>query len=126
MLTTLNQYASVGGIPFTYDPNGNLTTDGTHTYTYDSESRLLTATSPGTTVSYTYDPFGWRLSKTVNGTTTRFLYDGDQFISETDSAGTITASWVYGPGINEPLRRRRNEKTISLEEMKKSLETKRK
>jgi len=102
--STLNQYASVGSIPFTYDPNGNLTSDGTRTYTYDSESRLLTATGPSLSASYTYDPFGRRLSKTVNGVTTRYLYDGDQLLVETDATGTQTASWVYGPGIDEPLR----------------------
>ena len=84
--------------------NGNLTTDGTNTYTYDSEQRLLTATGAFGSASYSYDPFGRRLSKTVNGTTTRFLYDGDDLLAETDSAGTLTASYLYGPGIDEPLR----------------------
>ena len=46
---------------------------------------------------------GKRLSKTVNGVTTRFLYDGDDLIEETDGTGTIQATYVFGPGIDEPL-----------------------
>ncbi len=36
--------------------------------------------------------------------TTRFLYDGDDLLAETNSAGTIQATYVYGLGIDEPLR----------------------
>ena len=100
----LNQYTVVGSTNLSYDANGNLTTDGTNTYTYDSENRLRTATGAFGSASYTYDPFGRRLSKTINSTTTRFLYDGDDLLAETDSAGTLTASYLYGPGIDAPLR----------------------
>ena len=93
---TVNQYTTVGGTAFTYDPNGNLTSDGTNAYTYDSENRLLTAQGSGLGAQYTYDPLGRRLTKTVNGTTTRFLYDGEQLLAETDATGTITATYVYG------------------------------
>ena len=34
-----------GSTPFSYDGNGNLINDGTHTYTWDAENRLLSATS---------------------------------------------------------------------------------
>ncbi len=100
----LNQYSLVAGVVYHYDPNGNLTNDGTNTYTYDAENRLLSATTPNGTSSYTYDPLGRRLSKTVAGVTTRFLYDGDQLLAETDASGAIQASYVYGAGIDEPLR----------------------
>ncbi len=100
---TLNQYTTVGSTTFAYDPNGNLTNDGTNSYTYDVENRLTQATTPTGTSTYTYDPLGRRLSKTVGSTTTRFLYDGDQLIAETDPSGTITAKYVYGAGIDEPL-----------------------
>ena len=102
----LNQYSAVGGSSLTYDPNGNLTSDGTRTYSYDSENRLLTATviASGSEAIYTYDPFGRRLTKTINGVTSRFLYDGDQILAETDAAGNTTAKYVYGSGIDEPVR----------------------
>jgi YD repeat-containing protein len=39
----LNQYASVGGVTQLYDTNGNLIDDGSNTYTFDSQSRLVSA-----------------------------------------------------------------------------------
>src|ERR1044072_5670841 len=36
----LNQYTAAGGASFSYDSRGNLTSDGTNTYSYDSENRL--------------------------------------------------------------------------------------
>lgn len=107
----LNQYTQVGSSLFSNSPNGNLTGDGTRTYTYDSEHRLLTASAAGLTASATYDPLGRRLTKTLNGTITRFLYDGDRLIAETDGAGAITAKYVFGPGIDEPLRMTRGATT---------------
>jgi len=99
---SLNQYAHRETQDFTYDANGNLTNDQATTFAYDSENRLLSASA--NTSSYTYDPFGRRLSKTVGGTTTRFLYDGEQLIAETDSSGALTAKYVFGAGLDEPLR----------------------
>ncbi len=104
----LNQYSQVGGVGFSYDGNENLTSDGTLTLGYDSESRLITSRRGSNTATYTYDPFGRRLTKTVNGVVTRFLYDGDEVIAETNSGGAITAKYLYGPGIDEPLRQVRS------------------
>ena len=100
----LNQYASVGGTPHTYDANGNLGSDGTNSYTHDAENRLVAASTPLHSAGYTYDPFGRRTSKTVDGTLTRFLHDGDRVIAEYDGAGTLVRRYVYGPGIDEPIR----------------------
>ncbi len=84
---------------------GNLTSDGTTTFAYDSENRLTRATGPkGEEATYTYDPFGRRLSKTVDGATTYFVYDGDQLIGELIKGSLLTATYVYGPGIDEVLR----------------------
>ena len=63
----------MGAVVPTYDSNGNLTSDGTFTFTYDSANRLITATATGTTASYAYDSRGQRKSKTVNGTTTYYI-----------------------------------------------------
>jgi RHS repeat-associated protein len=101
----LNQYSSVGGNSFAYDPNGNLTTDGTTktSYAYDVENRLITA-SGGHSATLTYDPLG-RLFQVVSGsTTTQFLYDGDQLVAEYDgSSGALLRRYVDGPGEDEPL-----------------------
>ncbi len=59
-------------------PSDNLTYDGSFTYRYDAENRLISASGSGLTASYSYDAQGRRKSKTVNGTTTIFVTDAQQ------------------------------------------------
>ncbi len=98
----LNQYASVSGTSFAYDPRGNLTSDGTRRFTYDVENHLLTASAP-TAVTLAYDPLGRLQTSTAAGATTNFLYDGDNLVGEYDGSGTILNRYVPGPGVDEPL-----------------------
>jgi len=89
----LNQYSTAGTATFTYDANGNLTADGTNTYVYDGENRLISSSNGAT---LTYDPLG-RLWQVVNGTAnTRFVIDGDAIIAEYDGTGAMTARYVHG------------------------------
>jgi uncharacterized protein RhaS with RHS repeats len=99
----LNQYVSAGPSSFTYDANGNLTSDGSTSFAYDGENRLVSA-SGARTASLSYDPLG-RLWQTSGGTagTTRFLYDGDRLVIEYDGSGGVRRSYVHGPGQDEPL-----------------------
>ena len=99
----LNQYIQAGNNRYTYDATGNLTSDGTFTYAYDYENRLITANKTGTSAAYKYDSFGRRIEKTVGSASTKFLYDGDQIIAEYDSSGNISAKYIFGPGIDEPI-----------------------
>ena len=99
----LNQYTNVGTNNYTYDATGNLTSDGTFTYAYDYENRLISANKTGTAASYKYDPFGRRTEKTIGSATTKFLYDGDQLICEYDNSGNLTAKYIFGLGIDEPI-----------------------
>jgi len=88
---------------FTYDPNGNMTGDGTKTYEWDAENRLLTVKQGAATLaSLTYDGEGRRATKTAAGVTTSFVYDGAQFLEERPSAGS-TKRYIYGPAIDQPL-----------------------
>jgi len=103
----LNQYTVVGAQSYSYDDNGNLENDGTNSYTYDFENRLITVIG-GQNSSYEYDGFGRRISKTVDGITTYFVYDGDQVIEERDYNGTLAARYTYGTGIDEVIRMRRD------------------
>jgi RHS repeat-associated protein len=99
----LNEYATVDGLSYSYDPKGNLTGDGTFTYAYDAESHLLSATSTGTTATYAYDPQSRRKAKTLNGTTTNYLSVGNQEIAEYDGSGNLLRRYVYGVNLDEPL-----------------------
>jgi RHS repeat-associated protein len=75
-----------------YDAAGNLTNDGSHPFTYDTENRLATAAG----VTYTYDGDGKRVKKS-NGT----LYwtgPGSDPLLETDLSGNATAEYVFFNG----------------------------
>jgi RHS repeat-associated protein len=104
----LDQYAATAsttaagqsGASLAYDANGNLTSDGTDSYTYDVENRLVAASNGAALV---YDPLGRLLEAGRNGGTTRFLYDGDALVAEYDSAGTLLRRYVHGAGVDEPL-----------------------
>jgi RHS repeat-associated protein len=90
----LNQYTAVGSVSPTYDGNGNLTSDGTFTYGYDAENRLISATGSGLAASYAYDAQGRRKSKTVNGTTTIYVTDADnREVLEYDGTSGATGNW---------------------------------
>jgi len=78
--------------------NGNLTNDGTRSYTYDCENRLIRIGLR----FYKYDYRG-RLVKGRYTTTFEFTYDGDQVIAEYDENGELLRKYVYGPGIDEPI-----------------------
>ena len=52
----LNQYSAVGGTSFAYDADGNLTSDGTNSYVYDVENRLVSTTIGSTSATLRYDP----------------------------------------------------------------------
>ncbi len=101
----LNQYTAVAGTGHTYDANGNLTGDGTSTYVYDGENRLVSATAAGQTATLTYDPLGrlWQVVKSAANT--RFLYDGDALVGEYDGAGNLTNRYVHGSNVaaDDPL-----------------------
>jgi RHS repeat-associated protein len=81
---------------FTYDDNGNLTSDGQKAYEYDSQNRLIEVRQGQTTLAtITYDFLDRRTSLTSGGSTTYFHYAGTNVVAETDSAGMITASYAY-------------------------------
>ncbi len=102
---TLNQYTAVGAGTPTYDANGNLTSDGTHTYGYDAENRLVSASGAGTGGTYTFDAQGRRKTVTTGGTTTVFVTDpDDREVLEYDGAsGAIRRWYAYGLGPNDVL-----------------------
>ena len=99
---------SAEGATFTYDKNGNLTgkttAEGTATYAWDPENRLVRVDLfDGAVASYKYDPFGRRIEKNVNGVVTGYLYDNNAILLELDADGQVTARYTHGPAIDWPL-----------------------
>lgn len=96
----LNQYKSIGTNTYSYDANGNLTSDGGVNYIYDVENRLVSSSAGGATL--TYDPLGRLWQTTGASGTTQFLFDGDQLAAEYNAAGTITRRYMFA-GQDEPI-----------------------
>ena len=84
-----------------YDCRGNLTFDGTRTFTYDEENRLLTEAGPVTAV-LSYDPLGRLNQSQINGTTTNFLYSGSKLVAEYVGAGNVLRRYFHGEGVDSP------------------------
>ncbi len=103
----LNQYTAAGSASFTYDDNGNLTGDGTNTYAYDVENRMISAITTTGTNTIIYDPLGrlWRV--TLGGLSSlQYLQDGDHIVERygvNDTTGALNSRYVFGPGVDEPL-----------------------
>jgi YD repeat-containing protein len=98
----LNQYTAAGPATFAYDANGNLTSDGTNSYVYDAENRLVSA-SGGRSAALAYDPLGRLWQVTGPSGTTRFTYDGDRLTEEYNGSGQWVRLYAHGPGADEPL-----------------------
>ena len=93
---------SVAGVNNVYDADGNLTFDGTNTYTYDQQSRLVLVSGPSGVTQYEYDALGNRTASIVNGQRTEFLLDPTGLVNVTaeyNGTGTLLAHNVYGLGL---------------------------
>ena len=70
----------------TYDPSGQMTSDGTHSYTFDAEDDL-TAVDGGGTAKYTYDAEGNRARKDAGSSWTQYVFFGGAVIAENTPSG---------------------------------------
>jgi RHS repeat-associated protein len=98
-----NQLATWGGSTISYDANGNLTSDGSRSYTWNARNEL-TALTGSPSASFAYDAFGRRRAKTVASTTTQFLYDGATPVQEL-AGGVPFSNLLTGLGTDEYYRR---------------------
>lgn len=96
----LNRIMSAGGVGFSYDARGNLTSDGTNSFTYTAENLLKTAPG-GATLAY--DPLGRLYETAKSSVTTRFLYDGIDLVGEYNGSNVVQRRYVHGPGIDNPI-----------------------
>ncbi len=98
--------SGLNGTAHSYDNNGNLTGDGTNTYSWDARNHLSTISQGRTTVgSFVYDGFGRRMKKTIGGTVTQFLYDGLNPVQELNGSNGVVANLLTGLGIDERFTR---------------------
>ena len=96
-----NQISNAG---FVHDDDGNLThipasvgNSTVHTYTYDDLARLKSYHDATHDFTFGYRPDGLRAWKEDNaGHRAYFFYDGDTLHNETDAAGTMTRSFLWG------------------------------
>ncbi|MCP5094864.1 MAG: hypothetical protein GY943_04860, partial [Chloroflexi bacterium] len=103
---------SVEGAPIGYDVRGNLLTDGSSVYTYDILNRQTSVDNGNGTTEYVYDARGRRVAKINGGSSTHFIYDTQyRVIEERNNSETVTATYTYGQGMDEPLAMERSGQT---------------
>ncbi len=97
--TTTGRLSSLSGgtnKTYSYDADGNLTSDGTNTYTYDDTNRLASVATSSGTDAYQYNGLGQRVEKTAGGVTTVFVYDeAGHLIGEYTSTGGLIAEHIW-------------------------------
>ncbi len=109
-----NEMTAFNGATLTYDADGNLTSDGTNSYLWDTRGHL--STLAGTNVAaYQYDAFGRRVQNTLNGLMTHYLYDGLNPVEEFDGSSppNVTATTLTGLNIDEYFQRVDSSGTMS-------------
>jgi RHS repeat-associated protein len=108
---------------FTYDDDGNLTSDGRWNYTWDAENRLIKMEALASVpvgakrrLDFAYDWMGRRIQKTIydwNVTTgtykmespTNFVYDGWNVMAELDATtNTLLSSYTWGMDLSGSLQ----------------------
>jgi RHS repeat-associated protein len=88
----LNQYTQRNSSTASYDTKGNVITGfDASSYTYDAQSRILTASKGGTTETFKYDGLNRQVSRTIGPLQPVYnAYDGWNLIAE------------YAPGSTSP------------------------
>ncbi len=82
---------------YSYDGHGNIVSDGTKTFVYNQNNRLVQVKQGETVLGeYFYDAFGRRVKKIVSGIVTVYHYDiAGNLIAETSGGGTPSRDIVY-------------------------------
>ncbi|PYU24973.1 MAG: hypothetical protein DMG30_06785, partial [Acidobacteria bacterium] len=95
-----NQLTIWGTTNLYYDANGNMTSDGTNSYTWNTRNQLASMNFDN--VSFQYDGYGRRTGKTISSATTNYLYDGANVVQEL-SGTTVTANNGAANFLNDTL-----------------------
>ena len=109
----LNQYTVVNSNQPTYDDDGNMLTNGSWSYTWNGENRMVQAVNGNTKLQFAYDYMGRRIEKKVfDGDTVvsykRFVYDNYKQVEELDAlnSNSVLKRYSWQPeavGLNVPL-----------------------
>jgi RHS repeat-associated protein len=98
----LTQTQDMGGTAtVVHDAAGNITSDGTNSYTYSDRGRLATMTNAGGIVTYSYNALELRVGKTgptalVSTGAAHYVYDEEgKLLGEYDANGTPVYETVY-------------------------------
>ena len=105
-----NQLLNAGGRSYSYDEVGNLIRKvdtsraepgRTTTYVYDALNRLSEVRDGTNTViaRYAYDPFNRRFRKEAANGATFYLHGARGLLAEANSAGAVTMSYGWHPGM---------------------------
>jgi RHS repeat-associated protein len=91
---TTNRISTISGTAVTYDNNGNILSDGFHTYTWDADGKL--ATLDGN--AETYDALGRRVEQLKSGAYTEIVYGPAGNKLALMSGQTVTKVFTPLPG----------------------------
>ncbi len=113
-----NELIKINSTSITYDANGNMQNDGTYTYAYDEENRLVTVTQISDSAvvgQYQYDALSRRVQKIADPagtpTATLYYYDNARILEEQNSSAVTQATYVYGNTVDEVLTMTRGGQT---------------
>ncbi len=91
----------------TYDANGNMTSDGTNTYKWDAENRMIEIDYPGSgnKSEFVYDAYGrnTKIVETVSGSvadTKQFVINGGAKCEERDASGDVQKQFYSKGQVN--------------------------
>ena len=98
--TTSNRLANLSGATaktYQYDAVGNLTNDGTHTWSYGGNNRPTQVSNAiATTTQFQINALGQRVKKSSAGTDQRFVYDeAGRLWGEYDGSGALIAETIW-------------------------------
>lgn len=102
----LDQLTTAGSSTFTYDANGNLLSDGVRSFSWDSENRLIQATTTVNGLSHTtgfaYDGLGRRVAIDGAEGEKRYVWCGDSMCASERIDNNISRLY-YAEGEASPI-----------------------
>ena len=98
-----NEPTNWNGTPISYDPNGNMLSDGANAFAWNARNQVATLNN----VSLQYDGFGRRTKNLQN---TSFLFDGANAAQEL--SGTTVAANIWTGGMDEFFQRADSSGTV--------------